>query len=82
MFPSHIFQGNSRHFQYSWLGKYPGLLYSMSEDDGFCKVFLDNAKLKRAWCSCKQALTNFKRATERLSEHFYNASNTEICLIE
>jgi hypothetical protein len=28
-----------RHFQHSWLTKYPGLVYSLAEEGGYCVLF-------------------------------------------
>lgn len=40
-FPAHIFshrqRQRQRHFQQSWLERYNGLVYSESEDGGYCK---------------------------------------------
>ena len=78
VFPARIFQGIARHFQHSWLTKYPGLVYSASEDGGFCKycvLFTScEASVKELGVLVNRPLTNFKKATEILSEHFYNSS--------
>ena len=75
VFPARIFQGNARHFQHSWLTKYPGLVYSASEDGGFCKYCILFARCE---ASVKElgVLVNrpLKKAIEILSDHFYNTS--------
>ena len=40
LFPARTFGGTVRHFQHSWLTKYPGLAYSLAEEGGFCKYCL------------------------------------------
>ena len=77
-FPTHIINGCKRHFQSSWLSKYNGLVYSESADGGFCKycvVFVKcgpNCKVKELVVLVKKPLTNFKKATEKLDEHFHD----------
>ena len=36
-FPAHFVSGRNRHFQQSWLDQNNGLVYSESEDVGYCK---------------------------------------------
>ena len=36
-FPTRVINGIQRHFQHSWLSRYPGLVYSKSQDGGYCK---------------------------------------------
>ena len=36
-FPCHSINGQKRSFQHSWLSKYNGLVYSESQDGGYCK---------------------------------------------
>ena len=38
VFPPRIIKGKERRFQHSWLKKFPGLVYSESENGGFCKL--------------------------------------------
>ena len=77
MFPSRQ-HGNTRHFQHSWPAKYPGLVYSVSEDGGFCKYCVlfgkCEASVKELGVLVNRPLINFKKATEKLTEHFYSAS--------
>ena len=75
-FPTRIINGCKRHFQSSWLSKYNGLVYSESADGGFCKYCVvcanvANCKVKELGVLVKKPLTNFKKATEKLDEHFH-----------
>ena len=35
--PAHFVSGRNKHFQHSWLEQHNGLVYSESEDGGYCK---------------------------------------------
>ena len=73
-FPTHIFQEWRRHFQSSWLHKYGGLVYSESQDGGYCKYCILFARceplVQELGVLVNRPLTNFKKATEKLNEHF------------
>ena len=74
-FPSRLFSGHRRHFQRNWLDQYNGLVYSESEDGGFCKFCVLFGKcgptMKELGVLVNRPLTDFKRATEKLNEHFH-----------
>ena len=36
-FPTCVINGIQLHFQHSWLSRYPGLVYSKSQNGGYCK---------------------------------------------
>ena len=65
-----------KHFQSGWLTKYNGLVYSESADGGFCKYCVTFAKcgpkVKELGVLVNKPLTNFKKATEKLDEHFHD----------
>ena len=73
-FPTRVFQERQRHFQSSWLDKYGGLVYSDSEYGGYCKYCVLLARcepsVKELGVLVNRPLTNFKKATEKLNEHF------------
>jgi hypothetical protein len=73
-FPSRVFGDRQRHFQNTWLEKYNGLVYSESEDGGYCKFCVLFARcepsVKELGILVNKPLTNFKKAVEKLSEHF------------
>ena len=75
-FPTRIISGCKRHFQSGWLTKYNGLVYSESADGGFCKYCVTFAKcgpkVKELGVLVNKPLTNFKKATEKLDEHFHD----------
>ncbi len=62
----------SRSFQHSWLSRFHGLVYSEIDKGGYCKYcilfgqFLHN--LDRTLVN--RPLTNFKKASDKLREHF------------
>ena len=73
-FPCHSINGQKRSFQHSWLSKYNGLVYSESQDGGYCKFCV---LCRKCECSVNEfgvlvvrPFTNFKKASEKLSEHF------------
>jgi len=74
-FPPRIFNGYTRHFQVAWLKRYDGLVYSVSEDGGFCKycvLFGRYSPSKQLGALVSMPLTNFKRACEKLTKHFHS----------
>ena len=74
-FPSRTISGSVRHFQHRWLTKYNGLVYSESTDGGFCKFCVLFARctptVKELGVLVTKPLTNFKKAVEKLDEHFH-----------
>ena len=73
-FPARVFSQRQRHFQSSWLDKYNGLVYSESEDGGYCKFCVlfarCEASVKELGVLVIRPLTNFKKAIDKLNEHF------------
>ena len=74
-FPVRIISGCKRYFQYSWLHKHNGLVYSESANGGFCKYCVlfgkCDPRVKELGVLVNKPLTNFKKATEKLDEHFH-----------
>ena len=74
-FPTRSFHGHCRHFQQRWLEQYNGLVYSESEDGGYCKFCVLFGKCgptaKELGVLVNRPLTNFRKATEKLGEHFH-----------
>ena len=76
VFPSVACGKQQRSFQRTWLTKYSGLVYSNNEGGGYCKYCV---LFGQAPCSVPNfkatlvtlPLTNLKKATEKLREHFY-----------
>lgn len=73
-FPAHVFNHWQRHFQSSWLEWYNGLDNSESEDGGYCKFCVlftrCEASVKELGVLVTRLLTNLKKGTEKLNEHF------------
>ena len=73
-FPTRVINDRQRHFQYSWQEKYAGLVYSKSEDGGYCKYCVlfgrCESSVKELGVLVTRPLTNFKKASEKLVEHF------------
>ena len=69
-FPTRNVGGRDRCFQYSWLEKHNGLVYSESQDGGYCKFCVlfarDGPKIKLGTL-VNRPLIDFKRATESWS---------------
>jgi len=76
-FPSRYFSGNSRHFQQRWLSQFNGLVYSESENGGFCKYCvlfgMCGPTMKEFGILVNKPLTDFKRAIEKLSLPFHSS---------
>ena len=74
-FPTRNVGGRDRCFQYSWLEKHNGLVYSESQDGGYCKFCVlfarDGPKIKLGTL-VNRPLIDFKRATEKLADHFFS----------
>ena len=79
--PSYVFPSVScgkqqRSFQWTWLSKYSGLVYSENEGGGYCKYCVLFGQAPYSVPNFKATLvtlplTNLKKATEKLREHFY-----------
>ena len=72
-FPARFIGGRNRHFQHSWLDQYNGLVYSESEDGGYCKycaLFAREAPTLELGVLVNRPLIDFKRATEKIHDHF------------
>ena len=73
-FPAHTFGKQSRHFQSNWLTKYNGLVYSQAADGGYCKycvLFAQcEASVQAFGTLVNRPLTNFKKASDILKDHF------------
>ena len=74
-FPSRTINGCKRHFQSKWLSTYNGLVYSESTNGGYCKYCVLFAryspKLTELGVFVSKPFTNFKKATEKLNQHFF-----------
>ena len=72
-FPSRTVGDHNRKFQATWLDKFNGLVYSVTDDGGYCKfcvlfgIFDPYQELN---VLVKQPLCNFKKAKEKLNDHF------------
>ena len=78
VFPSVACGKQQRSFQRSWLTKYSGLVYSESEGGGYCKYCVLFGQAPYSVPNFKATLvtlplTNLKKATEKLREHFYGS---------
>ena len=72
-FPAQGYGDGQRHFQGSWLDKYNGLVYSESDDGGYCKfcvLFAHCQEVSELGVLVNPPLTNLKKATEKLKNHF------------
>ena len=68
-FPARFISGRNRHFQQSWLDQHNGLVYSESEDGGYCKyctLFARDGPTMELGALVNRPLIDFKRATEKL----------------
>ena len=72
-FPARFVSGRNRHFQHNWLEQHNGLVYSESDDGGFCKycvLFARAEPRKELGVLVNRPLIDYKRATEKLTHHF------------
>ena len=62
----------SRSFQHSWLSRYPGLVYSEVDKGGCCKYCILFGQFVQSLdrTLVNRPLTNFKKASDKLREHF------------
>ena len=74
-FPSRTISGSVRQFQHRWLTSYNNLVYSESANGGFCKFCVLFPKctptMKELGIFVTKPFTNFKKALEKLDEHFH-----------
>ena len=74
-FPTRVINRIQRHFQHSWLCRYPGLVYSKSHNGGYCKYCVLFGKhepsVKELGIFVMKPFTNFKKASEQLGGHFH-----------
>ncbi len=71
-FPIHSIGDHNRKFQTKWLDEYNGLVYSVSDDGGYCKfcvLFGNVDSAKELSILVKRPLKNFKNAKEKLNDH-------------
>ena len=76
VFPSIPCGKQQRSFQRTWLTKYSGLVYSENKGGGYCKYCVLFGQAPYSVPNFKATLvtlplTNLKKATEKLREHFY-----------
>ena len=72
-FPARFVSGHNRHFQQSWLDQHNGLVYSESEDGGYCKycvLFAQDGPGMELGVLVNRPLIDYKRASEKLCDHF------------
>ena len=67
-FPACTIGSTVRHFQHSWLMKYPGLVYSLTEEGEYCVLFLNPGPSGK---ELRRPLHNFKKASEFLNDPFH-----------
>ncbi len=71
--------GRKRSFQRSWLQTFPGLVYSPSVNGGFCKhcaLFGKGQSGQSLGNLVSRPLTNLRKATEILRDHFFGKDGT------
>ena len=72
-FPACEINKLQRHFQYTWLKKNPGLVYSESQNGGYCKYPLPSVSHLGVFVN--NPFTNFKKVSEFLGQHFHGFGN-------
>ena len=71
-FPYTRYSNKQRAFNYSWLERYPGLVYSPSADGAFClPCMFFRAGAERQGTLVTEPYKNWKKATEKFDEHFH-----------
>lgn len=72
-FSAHNYGNRQMHFQGSWLDMYNGLVYSESDDGGYCKfcvLFVQcQPSVSELGVLVNRPLTNLKKASEKLKNH-------------
>jgi len=80
-FPTREMNKLQCHFQYSWLKRYPGLVYSESQNGGYHKYCFLFAKcepsVKDLSVFVNSPFTNFKRASKIPRQHFHGLGNAK-----
>ena len=73
-FPSRDFGSRSHTFQHNWLNKFNGLVYSESQNGGYCMYCVlfakEGGRINTLGALVNTPLIDFKRATEKLTSHF------------
>ena len=74
-FPAVLYGSRHRSFQLSWLSQYNGLVYSESNQGGYCKYCTlfgqaPHTVARLSGILITQPLTNLQKASEKLREHF------------
>lgn len=76
-FPPRSFGGHPRSFQINWLSQFNGLVYSESQNGGYCKFCVLFGKcgptVKNLGVLVNSPLIDFKRAKEKLNLHFHSS---------
>ncbi len=72
-FPVHSTGNHNRKFQIKWLDEYNGLVYSITDDGGYCKfcvLFGNCDPSQELSVLVKRPLDNLKKAKQKLNDHF------------
>ena len=79
-FPNCTFNAQKQQFQMGWLNKYNGLIYSQSQDGGYCLfcVLFGQCEPSELEVLLNRSLTKFKNAIEKLNEHFVSKGRNPI----
>ena len=79
-FPIRLLSSIPRRFQHSWLKSNPGLVYSESQNGGYCKYCVLFGKceprVKELGIFVNRPFTNFKKASELLGRHFHGIGSS------
>ena len=77
-FPTKQYGSWQRSFQHAWLKKFNGLVYSADEEGAYCKFCVlfgkfSDKRINTLGVLIEQPLTNWKKASEKLTAHFSGA---------
>ena len=77
-FPTKQYGSRQRSFQFAWLNKFNGLVYSADDKGAYCKFCVlfgkfSGKRINTLGVLIEQPLTNWKKATEKLTAHFSGA---------
>jgi hypothetical protein len=81
LFEKKVYSGKTRSFQLQWLEKFNGLVYSKKDKGAYCKFcvlfsnMLSDARIASFGALVVEPLKNWKKATEKLQEHFGGKCN-------
>lgn len=81
-FPIIAYGKQNRSFQHRWLSQYNGLVYSESDEGGYCKfcvLFGNTASSTPPGILVTRPLTNLQKASEKLREHFTGIGSDCAC---